>query len=192
MLFERSQWPALADGSITVAFRRWRRPTVRAGGTLQSPVGVLAIDEVAVIGPSDITADDARAAGFDAPDAVLGRLSPEGTLYRIRFHRVGDDPRVDLRQRTELDGAQDRTMLASVGRLAWATQTLRLIEQRPGVVSTELAAEQGLDRLTFKRRVRRLKELGLTESLAVGYRISPRGRSVLEHLAGGTSDEREA
>lgn len=34
----------------------------------------------------------------------------------------------------------------------------------------------------FKRRVRQLKELGLTESLEVGYRLSPRGRAVLECL----------
>jgi hypothetical protein len=31
-------------------------------------------------------------------------------------------------------------------------------------------------------RVRQLKELGLTESLEVGYRLSPRGRAVLECL----------
>jgi hypothetical protein len=35
------------------------------------------------------------------------------------------------------------------------------------------------DLVVFKRRVRRLKELGLTESLPVGYRLSPRGRSFL-------------
>jgi hypothetical protein len=29
-----------------------------------------------------------------------------------------------------------------------------------------------------------LKELGLTESLEVGYRLSPRGRVVLERLVG--------
>jgi ribosomal protein S19E (S16A) len=38
--------------------------------------------------------------------------------------------------------------------------------------------------LTFKRRVRQLKELGLTESLEVGYRLSPRGRAVLDGLVG--------
>ena len=32
----------------------------------------------------------------------------------------------------------------------------------------------------FKRRVRQLKGLGLTISLDVGYRISPRGRSYLK------------
>jgi len=31
--------------------------------------------------------------------------------------------------------------------------------------------------------VRKLKELGLTESLDVGYRLSSRGRAVLERLS---------
>jgi hypothetical protein len=47
------------------------------------------------------------------------------------------------------------------------------------VVSTELAAEAGQDRAYYKLRVRRLKALGLTESLEVGYRLSPRGRAFL-------------
>lgn len=39
-----------------------------------------------------------------------------------------------------------------------------------------------MDVARFKPRVRQLKELGLTESLEVGYRLSPRGRAVLRHL----------
>jgi hypothetical protein len=47
-----------------------------------------------------------------------------------------------------------------------------------------LARQAGADVLSFKRRVRRLKEPGLTESLEVGYRLSPRGRALLERLVG--------
>ncbi len=32
--------------------------------------------------------------------------------------------------------------------------------------------------MTFKRDVRKLKELGLTESLDTGYRLSPRARAL--------------
>jgi hypothetical protein len=55
-----------------------------------------------------------------------------------------------------------------------------LIAAQPGVVARELAAGVGLPRDDFKVRVRRLKELGLTESLEVGYRLSPRGRAYLD------------
>jgi hypothetical protein len=40
----------------------------------------------------------------------------------------------------------------------------------------------GREKLPFKRDVRKLKELGLTESLLVGYRLSPRGRALLAGL----------
>ncbi len=61
----------------------------------------------------------------------------------------------------------------------WALPYLRLIEDLPGTVSTDLAARAGVERPVVKHRIRRLKALGLTESLEVGFRISPRGRTVL-------------
>ena len=53
--------------------------------------------------------------------------------------------------------------------------------------AADLAPLLGRERLPFKRDVRKLKELGLTESLEVGYRLSPRGRAVLDRLAAGPS-----
>jgi hypothetical protein len=182
VLFPSSQWGGLADGSITMAFRRWKRPTVKAGGTLQSPGGLLSIDDVAVIGASDITDDAARAAGSDDAAAVLASLRPEGTLYRVRFHRVGDDPRVTLREQSTFDGDELAELRQVISRLDWAEPVLRLIAANPAVVSTDLAERLQLERPVFKQRVRRLKTLGLTESLEVGYRLSPRGRALLVAL----------
>jgi hypothetical protein len=42
----------------------------------------------------------------------------------------------------------------------------------------------------FKADVRKLKELGLTESLEVGYRLSPRGRAVLGFILQNLSPPR--
>jgi hypothetical protein len=56
---------------------------------------------------------------------------------------------------------------------------LRLIAERPAVRAPDLAASLGRETLAFKRDVRKLKELGLTRSLEVGYAISPRGRAYL-------------
>jgi hypothetical protein len=64
----------------------------------------------------------------------------------------------------------------------WTHPTLRQLQRLPGVVSTELAADAGLERRAYKLRVRRLKALGLTESLERGYRLSPRGQAYLERL----------
>ena len=66
----------------------------------------------------------------------------------------------------------------------WTTRYLQLVADQPGIVSRALAPQADADVPAFKRRVRQLKELGLTESLEVGYRLSPRGRAVLERLVG--------
>jgi hypothetical protein len=184
VLFPKERWAGLADGTVTVAFRRWRRPTVKAGGTLQSPGGLLAIDEVTPIDVEDISVEDVRAAGFADRDEVVAALRPEGTLHRIRFHHLGEDPRVALRQRVDLADDEIEALRDALDRLEWAVPTLRLIAARPGTVSTDLAATLGFDRLPFKQRVRRLKALGLTESLDVGYRLSPRGAAVLAAIDG--------
>jgi hypothetical protein len=178
VLFPARFWPGLADGSVTVAFRRWKRPSVRSGGTLQSPAGLLSIDEVSPITVEDITAADARSAGFGTPGEVIVDLQPDGQLYRIRFRRVGDDPRIALRQQADVD----ESTLATVQRLPWAGDVLRAIAAQPATVSTTLAAQLGMERQPFKQRVRRLKSLGLTESLEVGYRLSPRGEAVLARI----------
>ena len=45
----------------------------------------------------------------------------------------------------------------------------------------DLADELGMERLSFKTDVRKLKALGLTESLGTsGYRLSPRGQAWLD------------
>jgi hypothetical protein len=63
---------------------------------------------------------------------------------------------------------------------------LELVASRPGVRAADLAASLGRETLPFKVDVRKLKELGLTESLEVGYRLSPRGRAVMRRLRRST------
>lgn len=179
MLFRKELWDQLADGSVTVAIRRQKRPTVKTGGTLQTRAGVLAIDSVEEIRPEDVSAADAVQAGFSDVEAVMAELRPEGQLYRVRFHLLGEDPRIELRGRHDLDQEELAGLIRAVRRMPYGAAILRLIGSHPGVVSTELAPLLGLDRLPFKARVRRLKALGLTESLAVGYRLSARGEALL-------------
>jgi hypothetical protein len=115
----------------------------------------------------------------------------EGDLYRVGLRFVGEDPRVALRADDDLDAAAVeaiRARLARTDRAApepWTRAYLELVAERPGVVARELAAGIGTERDPFKVRVRRLKELGLTESLEVGYRLSPRGAAYLAATAGG-------
>ena len=56
---------------------------------------------------------------------------------------------------------------------------LRAIKARPATRAADLAASFGRDTQPFKLDVRKLKNLGLTLSLEVGYRLSPRGEAYL-------------
>ncbi len=182
VLFKEQFWAGLRDGSLTVAYRRWKRPSVKAGGTLVSPGGLLAIDSVEAVDDAQVDDDAARRAGYEGRRELFANFRGDSQLYRIRFHRIGDDPRVALRQRAALTASERGVIEKVLKRNDWAVPYLQLIQKSPGIVSTELAIEAGVERLVFKQRVRRLKALGLTESLEVGYRISPRGQSVLADL----------
>jgi hypothetical protein len=188
MRFTQPFWDGLADGTITVAFRRWRRPTVKAGGRMRFARGVLGIDAVSRVTADEITEEDARRAGHASLSDLLAFLDsrPEGDLYRVDFHYAGEDERIALRE----DAALDDDARAALGeRLArydrasprgpWTRAVLELIASQPGVRAPDLAASLGRDTLTFKVDVRKLKALGLTESLPVGYRLSPRGEAYL-------------
>ena len=193
MLLKRETLEGIAEGRITLAFRRWKRPTVRAGGELRTAIGVLGIDGVDAIEEGDITDDDARAAGYPTRAALLAELNrrPEGDLYRVALHLAGDDPRTALREQDALDAEAVAAIAARLDRFdrssrqgPWTETVLRLIAESPGVRAPDLAASLGRDTQPFKRDVRKLKELGLTESLEVGYRLSPRGRAWLATLDG--------
>ena len=65
----------------------------------------------------------------------------------------------------------------------WTASTLRLVADNPEVRAADLAESVGRDRDSFKTDVRKLKNLGLTESLLVGYRISLAASSTSTHCA---------
>lgn len=185
MLISADDFEAIRSGRHDTAFRRWIRPTVKAGGTLTTAAGVLAIDAVDVIALNAVTAEDLKRAGFDGRDDLDAMLGDrKGTLYRIRLRYLGEDPRAALRENTALSDADadaiGQTLARMDGGTPWVESTLRLIGERSGQPAQELADVLGVEKLKFKSNVRRLKALGLTESLDVGYRLSPRGQAWLD------------
>ena len=189
MLFEASFHEGIRDGSITLAFRRWKRRQAAPGRIQRTPAGRIEIETVDVVDPADITDDDARRAGFASADALRADLrgTPDVSTYRIAFRAVdGPDPRAELsadsslgaEDRAEIDRRLDRLDAAS-SHGPWTRETLALVAERPAVRAGDLAASVGRETQPFKTDVRKLKNLGLTLSLDVGYRLSPRGDAYL-------------
>jgi hypothetical protein len=183
----------IADGSVTLAFRRWERPRVRAGGRQRTSIGVIAFDAVDPVARSRLTMTDARRAGFAGLPELLRFVDrrPNGRIHRIRLRLDGPDPRIALRE-TLPDEAELARILGRLARLdrashhgPWTADVLRIIAERQSVPAGELAASFRRERAAFKLDVRTLKELGLTESLRPGYRLSPRGRAVLAAIDAG-------
>ena len=186
MLFRQDVLAGIAEGRVTLAFRRWRRAPPADGSQLRTPVGVLRLDRVTVITSGDITSGDVERTGLSLEE-LRASIAGEGTLLRIELSVAGEDPRIALRE--HLPDPDDRERLRGVlaridagSSSPWTTTYLALIADRPGTAARELASTVRVDVPLFKRRVRRLKELGLTESLEVGYRLSPRGRALMSLL----------
>jgi hypothetical protein len=180
----------VAAGSIDRAFRRWDRPRVKAGGRQRTSLGVVGFTSVDVVAREELTAVDATRAGFASIDRLLTVLDrrPERPIFRIGLELVGPDPRVALRE--ALPNADELSdIVRRLDRLdrasrhgPWTRAVLTAIADRAETPAVELAAAFGREKASFKLDVRKLKELGLTESLRPGYRLSPRGESVLDWL----------
>jgi hypothetical protein len=189
MLFEKRFWEPIAAGEVTVTFRRWKRRQVVAGRRYRTAAGMLEVTSIETVETASIDERDALAAGYPSPEALVADLrgAPELDLYRIEFRTVDEpDPRDELAASADLTDdelAELTNRLARLDRASthgpWTLRTLRLIEDRPAVRAGDLADEVGRDRLAFKTDVRKLKNLGLTISLDVGYRLSPRGAAFL-------------
>lgn len=64
MLLKQEVVEAIRSGTVTLQFRRWTRPTVRAGGTLKTRRGLIRIGAITDMQPQDVTLADANRAGF--------------------------------------------------------------------------------------------------------------------------------
>ncbi len=192
MLIKRAVLDRIVAGEIDTVFRRQRRPTVRSGGTLRTPVGMLDIVLVEQIELGDITVADARRAGYDDIESVAADLvaKPDGVVLRVRVRFGGADPQLGLRERADLTAAEMADLVARLDRYdaaspagPWTRGFLRSIGEHPHVRAPDLAVAIGWEIAPFKANVRKLKSLGLTISHSPGYELSPRGRAFLDREA---------
>lgn len=188
-MIPRALMDGLVAGELDLAFRRWTRRMHVPGGTQRTAYGVARFEEVEVVDLDAVTEDDARRAGQPLERIRSVLAQKEGDVYRIRLSYAGEDARVALREKARLTPRQRDELVAKLAAMdarskrgPWTRQHLELIEARPEELAETIAASIGREKLPFKADIRRLKELGLTESLRPGYRLSPRGRALLRHL----------
>jgi len=169
-------------GRVTVSFRNWKRPHAKVGGVYRlRPTGAVKVTGLASARLADVTADDAARAGFQSADALVAFLGLSGSalVTRVEFALTDDVPKTtpSLAPEEVLKrlNATDRRSAAP-----WTGRVLALIEAHPATRAGDLAPVMGWDTPKFKSNVRRLKALGLTQSLEVGYRLTELGARVVE------------
>jgi hypothetical protein len=195
MLFTAATLRGLTEGRVSCTYRRWEVVRPKVGSRFTTSAGVVEVTSITRADEQQLTERDAGEAGFDSVADLIKwcRAKGDGDLYRIGIALAGPDPRIELRRTNNLQAADVAALNAKLDRMdraaeqPWTRSTLRQISRLPGVVSTELAAEVGQERRAYKLRVRRLKALGLTESLERGYRLSPRGQAYLAAFDSGPS-----
>jgi hypothetical protein len=173
------------DGSVTLAFRRWRKQDVQPGQVFTTAAGMVRVESVSVV--SELTDEEAVLAGWASAAKLRARLNPDESLelYRIGLAFAGEDPRIALRESADLtpeDVAALDTRLARLDRAPygpWTLHYLELIRAHPQRRAPDLAEMVGRETAPFKLDVRKLKNLGLTVSFPVGYEVSPRGLAYL-------------
>jgi hypothetical protein len=165
LAFTQDAHAGVADGSITVTYRAWKRPQVKVGGRYRVGVATVEVSALSTVPRAEVPAD---------VDRWLGDADP---VWRVDFHRVEPVAKPSLTAE-QITARLDRLDAAS-SHGPWTRTTLALIRDHPGVVSTTLAAMVDRERFAFKADVRKLKALGLTESLEIGYRLSALGESYL-------------
>ena len=95
MLIKLETLEAIKRGEVTLQFRRWTRPSVKAGGTLRTKVGLLRIGSITDMSPGDVSAADAKKAGFrDIAEFQrwLGTMKQGPLFQRIEIGYIGPAP----------------------------------------------------------------------------------------------------
>ncbi len=191
MLLKNEILEKIIAGEVSLVFRRWKRATVKSGGTLKTRKGVLSIESVDTVAEKAIKPADAKRAGFANLKELQAMLSDrDGEIYRIALCYAGEDPRVALRKNVKLSKDEIEEIRQTLERWdqskvfgKWTLKYLKMIYEQPNTHAQILADSVGLAKNRFKGNVRKLKELGLTESLRPGYKLSPRGEKVYKLLS---------
>ena len=192
LFFSAEDHGRVANREITLTWRLWKYPHVKAGAIYGTGFGFVEIEDVSQVRVSDVSDADAHEAGERDAAALVelarrhtgASVTAETVLFRVRFRYLGEtDPRPP-RLSLSLEQVTERlNRLDNAGRGPWTLQVLRLIEENPRVVARRLAYRIGWEPVDFKAHVRKLKGLGLTISYDVGYELSELGQEFVDSRA---------
>jgi hypothetical protein len=139
-----------------------------------------------------------RNAGYASRERLVSEVNrrSEG-IYRIELGALRPDPRIAVREAAAPTDSQIQDILDRLHRLdsrasggAWTLRTLDVIRRNPGLRAADLCRLMGQDKRPFKVNVRKLKNLGLTETLAIRLPpVAARRRGAARPLCPALADD---
>ncbi len=194
MLFKEIHLSGIKSGKISLAFRKWQKASVKTGSLLHTSVGLVEIRKIETVNENDITDKDALNAGYADKNQLLKSFTHNstGTIFKISVSYHSADPRIKLREQTELSAQQFTNLKKKLERLDnhskqghWTIKVLLTIKDNPNLHAIGIAKLTGFEKEWLKLNIRKLKNLGLTISHNVGYELSPLGEHFIGKLKAG-------
>lgn len=191
MLFKEIHLVGIKSGKIRLAFRKWQKVSVKIGSYLNTAIGLVEIHKIEIVNENDITDKDALNAGFTNKNQLLKSFTRNSTgkIFKISVSYHSADPRIKLREQTEISEQQFADLKNKLERLDnhsrqghWTEKILFSIKDNPNLHAIGIAKLTGFEKEWLKLNIRKLKNLGLTISHNVGYEISPLGKLFIEKL----------
>lgn len=191
MLFKEVHLNGIKSGKITLAFRKWQKVSVKCGSLLHTSVGLIEIGKIENISENCITEQHVIQAVFTDKQQLLKSFTHNstGTIFKISVSYHSADPRVKLREQTELSEKVFTDLKKKLERLDnyskkehWTDKVLSTINDNPNLHAKGIAELTGFEKEWLKLNIRKLKNLGLTISRNVGYELSPLGSEYLNKL----------
>ena len=94
MQFARETHAGIADGTVTLTFRRWARPQAKVGGRYRIGSVTIEVDDIELVPFASVTDADARRSGHADREALRsitahsGPVHDDTLVHRIEFHRA--------------------------------------------------------------------------------------------------------
>lgn len=189
MLFKEIHLNGIKSGKITLAFRKWQKASVKEGSLLHTSIGLVEIRKIKTVDETDITDKDALHTGFANKKQLLQSFTHNstGTIFKISVCYHSADPRIKLREQTELSEQQFTDLKKKLERLDnhskqgyWTEKILLTIKDNPNLHAIDIAKLTGFEKEWLKLNIRKLKNLGLTISHTLGYELSPLGKTFVQ------------
>ncbi len=197
MLFKQTHLNGIRSGSISLAFRKWEKASVKAGTLLKTAIGLVEIISIESVKEDTISDSDARNASFESKQELLQsfRQNDKGIIFKIEVRYHSEDPRIELRGQNLTDEMYF-TLKEKLFRLdkfskqgKWTQKVLLTIKDNPHLHAIGIAKLTNFEKELLKLNIRKLKNMGLTISHEVGYEISPLGKAFIEKLISENESE---